>query len=227
MKTEEAVIVALDGMFPDDCFSLVRKLRSGIWGVKIHDLWHRYGSRIVSWLQNVGAERVWVDLKLHDIPKTVKLCARAVRDAGADIVTVHASGDGEMIAAAVETGIHVLGVTVLTSLAPDRVRAIYGLPPELAVPGLARIAWRAGAWGVVCSAQEVSLLNQAQEEAQRKLVVPGTRSPGKEHHDQARVDTPANAVRGGATHLVIGRQLTEARDPKEELARLQEEIKDL
>jgi orotidine-5'-phosphate decarboxylase len=159
---------------------------------------------------------VFLDLKLHDIPSTVEGAARSAARSGAALITVHAAGGAEMVRAAVRgagPGVRVLAVTVLTSLDDAALEAI-GLvgPPEAAVVRLARLAVGAGAGGLVCSPHEVAAVRAAVGPGPL-LVVPGVRPPGTEKGDQARVATPAEAVRAGADVVVIGRPLRLAPDP--------------
>jgi orotidine-5'-phosphate decarboxylase len=159
---------------------------------------------------------VFLDLKLHDIPNTVEGAARSAAASGAALLTVHASGGAEMVRAAVRgagPGVRVLAVTVLTSLDAAALAAI-GLagPPQDAAVRLARLAVEAGARGLVCSPLEVAAVRAAVG-AGPLLVVPGVRPPGAARGDQARVATPAEAVRAGADVLVLGRPLRDAADP--------------
>jgi len=168
---------------------------------------------------------VFLDLKLHDIPNTVEGAARSAAASGASLLTVHAGGGPEMVRAAVrgaarfaelhpeEAPARILAVTVLTSLdepALDRI-GLAG-PPEAAVVRLARLAVEAGARGVVCSPLEVAAVRAALG-PEPLLVVPGVRPAGAARGDQARIATPAEAVRAGADILVVGRPLRDAPDP--------------
>jgi orotidine-5'-phosphate decarboxylase len=155
--------------------------------------------------------RVFVDLKLHDIPTTVGRAARVLGGLGAGFITLHAAGGADMIRAGVEGlaegaagGGHpppvALGVTVLTS-APD----------ASAFPALLQVAMAGGCGGVVCSVRE---LDRVRRSASGLLtVVPGIRLPGSDSHDQARVGGPAEALSAGADVLVVGRAVTAAVDP--------------
>lgn len=159
---------------------------------------------------------VFLDLKLHDIPNTVEGAARAAAASGASLLTVHASGGGHMVSAAVRGAggrLRVLAVTILTSLDDDALAAV-GLagPAEGAAVRLARLAVAAGAAGIVCSPREVASVRAAVGPGPL-LVVPGVRPAGSERGDQARVATPAEAARAGADVLVLGRPLREAPDP--------------
>jgi orotidine-5'-phosphate decarboxylase len=159
---------------------------------------------------------VFLDLKLHDIPNTVEGAARSAARSGASLLTVHASGGPEMVRAAVRgagPGVRILAVTVLTSV-DDATLAAVGLagPAESAVVRLAKLAVAAGAGGIVCSPLEVAAVRAAVG-AGPLLVIPGVRPAGAARGDQARVATPAEAVRSGADVLVIGRPLREGGDP--------------
>ncbi len=166
---------------------------------------------------------VFLDLKLHDIPNTVEGAARSAAASGAALLTVHAAGGTEMIRAAVRGAggkLRVLAVTVLTSLDAAALGEI-GIegPADRAVLRLARLALAAGAGGIVCSPQEVAQVRAAVGPASL-LVVPGVRPAGSAPGDQARVATPAEAVRAGADVLVVGRPLRDAPDPAEAARRI-------
>jgi orotidine-5'-phosphate decarboxylase len=170
---------------------------------------------------------VFLDLKLHDIPNTVEGAARGAARSGASLLTVHAAGGAAMVQAAVRgagPGVRVLAVTVLTSLDAAALDAVgLGGPPEAAVVRLARLAVEAGAGGLVCSPQEVAAVRAAVGPGPL-LVVPGVRPAGAAVGDQARVATPAAAVRAGADVIVVGRPLREAKDPVAAARELAKEI---
>ncbi len=159
---------------------------------------------------------VFLDLKLHDIPATVEGAARSAAATGAALLTIHASGGPEMVRAAVRGAggkVRILAVTVLTSLDAAALERIgLGGPPEAAVVRLARLAVEAGAGGLVCSPHEVAAVRAAVGPGPL-LVVPGVRPAGSARGDQARVATPADAVRAGADVIVVGRPLRDAPDP--------------
>jgi len=162
-------------------------------------------------------KRVFLDLKLHDIPNTVAGAARSAARLGAEFLTVHAAGGQAMVRAAVGSAgaTRILAVTVLTSLADG------ALPPSFPqnahvkdlVVRLAEDALTAGAHGLVCSGAEVHLLRERFGPTPI-LVVPGTRPPGAGSADQARVVTPRAALDAGASWLVVGRAVTSAADPR-------------
>ncbi len=165
--------------------------------------------------------RVFLDLKLHDIPNTVKGAAASAARIGADLLTVHATGGPEMVAAAVE-GIReaggstqVVAVTLLTSLDPADMPPGFTKPFDLhdVAARLTDQALRAGALGVVCAAADVAGL-RARLGREFFSVTPGIRPAGSDAHDQKRVATVESAVRDGASLLVLGRAITAAADPR-------------
>jgi orotidine-5'-phosphate decarboxylase len=164
--------------------------------------------------------RVFLDLKLHDIPNTVRGAAAAAARLGADLLTVHATGGAEMIAAAAE-GIReaggatrIVAVTVLTSLDPAAMPPGFARDFDLSTTGAALLdmAERAGALGIVCSAADLQGVRAALKRP-FFAVTPGIRPSGGPAHDQKRVATIEGAVRDGASLLVLGRAVTAATDP--------------
>lgn len=169
--------------------------------------------------------QVFLDLKWHDIPNTVAGAVERARDLGVAMATVHTLGGPAMLEAAARAagdGLGVVGVTVLTSHTPDSYAAATGRGPVNLldeVGRLADIALQAGLRGVVCSPLEAARV-RSRAPAGAWLVVPGIRRPGDASGDQARTATPADAVRAGATHLVVGRPVLQAADPAGVLADL-------
>jgi len=165
--------------------------------------------------------RVFLDLKLHDIPNTVKGAAASAAKLGADLLTVHATGGAEMIAAAVagirEAGgaTRVVAVTILTSHDPAAMPPGFAKPFDLPATALAltRAAIEAGAAGIVCAAPDLRRLREALG-PDFYAVTPGIRMSGGETHDQKRVATVEGAVHDGASLLVLGRAVTAAADPR-------------
>lgn len=220
------VIIALDGLSLNQAIELVEKVGYRAYAVKIHDLFDRYGSGAIAGLNQAGARKVWVDAKLHDIPKTAENRAKAISDAGAEILTVHASGGVEMIQAAVDAfeG-EVYVVSVLTSLSKEMVKTIYDRSAEVVVGEMARIAFQGGAHGLVCSAEEVRSLSIRSDIGNKlDFIVPGIRPLGADVGDQKRVGTPRDTLRAGADRLVIGRPITEAADPVAAFEAIEKEI---
>ena len=170
---------------------------------------------------SLGPSRVFLDLKLHDIPATVSGAAGALARLGPAMLTVHAAGGTAMIGAAREAlerhsrGVRtmLLAVTVLTSLDAAMLSTL-GIAggPRQQVLRLGRLAMEAGADGLVCSAHEIAPLRDLLG-AEPCLVVPGVRPAGMPAGDQARVATPSEAARAGADWIVVGRPITESADP--------------
>jgi orotidine-5'-phosphate decarboxylase len=164
-----------------------------------------------------GGKRVFLDLKLFDIGATVEAAARAIAAIGVDFLTVH--GDPHVVAAAGrgrgDAPLRILAVTVLTSLDRADLDAMLMAPGDVA--GLtverARRALAAGANGVIASPLEAAAIRALPGAAGRLIVTPGVRPAGADRDDQKRVATPAQAIRAGADHIVVGRPITAAPDP--------------
>jgi orotidine-5'-phosphate decarboxylase len=227
MFTEKKVILAADEFDREGLLEFVKKVGSRVYCVKIHNLYDQFGPGIVKDLKAAGAPRVWVDFKLHDIPNTVKLRAKALGTAGCDIITVHASGGAEMMSAAKEgfgAG-KVYAVTALTSLNDEALNKIYkSNSAEDLVLRLASLVKESGVDGLVCSPKEITAIRSNSDFANLELVIPGIRSAGVSTDDQKRFDTPENALKAGANYLVIGRQITKAENPMEAINLLEQEL---
>jgi len=179
------------------------------------ELYLRYGPDIVASIRGASGVKIFLDLKLHDIPATVTGAARAVARLRPELLTVHAAGGPEVVRAAVEGAPDtiVAAVTVLTSLSQDSLERIGMLGTMSdAVRRLAVLAVESGARGLVCSPQEVAAV-RAEVGPGITLITPGIRPVGASAHDQARTATPEEALRAGADLLVIGRPITGAPDP--------------
>ena len=179
------------------------------------ELYLRYGPGVVASIRGASGVRIFLDLKLHDIPATVTGAARAVARLRPDLLTVHAAGGWEVVRAAVEGApdTAVAAVTVLTSLSQADLDRI-GLNGSMsdAVRRLAVLAVDAGARGLVCSPHEVAAV-RAEVGPGILLITPGIRPAGASANDQARTATPEEALRAGADLLVSGRPITAAPDP--------------
>lgn len=186
------------------------------------------GPRVVEWLHSRG-KRVFLDLKLHDIPNTVEQASASARALGVALLTVHGVGGSAMLSAAVQgagdtTGI--LVVTVLTSMDLSAIRAALGHDVASVndeVMRLAAAARAAGAHGVVCSGAECAAVRVVHGDSLLPLV-PGLRTAGGKTHDQARVVTAAEAARAGAAYVIVGRAVTQAPDPAAAYAALSSEL---
>ncbi len=176
-----------------------------------------------------SGNRVFLDLKLHDIPNTVARAVESARRLGVEWLTVHTVGGGAMLAAAsraAEGEVELLGVTVLTSMTPESLGATTGRTP-LDVAEVARrraaAAFAAGVRGMVCSVWEAPTLRAELGDA-AFLVTPGIRLAEQSVDDQARVATPAKATEAGADMLVVGRAVRAAANPAQALQRIRQEI---
>jgi len=224
------VIVALDVPNEAGALDLVDRLGEDLAFVKVGlELYTREGPAVVRRLRERGL-RVFLDLKLHDIPRTVEGAVQAAVDLDVDLLTVHAAGGRGMVQAAVAavgtSRLRILAVTALTSLLSEDLEEIWGRPVsavEREVVRLASLAWNSGVHGVVASPQEAAAL-RAELGPSALLVTPGIRSAFDLVHDQARVATPADAVAAGADFLVVGRPVTASPDPRAALLRLGREM---
>jgi orotidine-5'-phosphate decarboxylase len=222
MDPRERLIVALDVPTAAAARKIVAAVGDSAHAYKVGmQLYTAEGPSFVRELVGSGY-RVFLDLKYHDIPNTVGAAVREAAQLGVSMLTVHASGGGKMLRSAVDAGqaansdLLVLAVTVLTSLDDNELGKI-GLRGGVLdqVRRLAALAISNGCKGVVASALEASALR---EEFGRDfaIVTPGVRPAGSGPHDQARVVTPAEAIAAGASHIVVGRPITEASDPTAE-----------
>ena len=217
------IILALDEIQNlDEAVKLVKKVGHLVYAVKIHNLYDKFGPDVVRRLKEAGAEKVWVDFKLCDIPNTVRLRAKSI---AADIISVHASGGVKMMQEAVASGKEIFAITMLTSFSASEVEQIYNREVDDAVLTLAKLAKEAGVSGIVCSPQEVKMIRSRSVFKDLKIIVPGIRSSGVDLNDQKRTSTPAEALQNGADYLVIGRQITQAIDPQVETEKICEEIR--
>lgn len=216
------IILAIDEIQDlDEVVALVKKVGHLVHAVKIHNLYDKFGPDIVGILKEAGAEKVWVDFKLYDIPNTGRLRALILN---ADIISVHASGGVKMMKEIVTSGKEIFAVTILTSFSESEVKEIYNREVDDVVLTLTKLALEAGVSGIVCSPQEVKMLREKPELANLKIVVPGVRSSGVNANDQNRVGTPGQAISDGADFLVIGRQITQAKDPVLAISDIQKEL---
>ena len=223
------VIVALDRSSRREALEIVQALGEDAGFYKVgFELYTRTGPDVVSELRSLG-KRVFLDLKLHDIPHTVARAVRAAADLEVELLTVHVAGGPEMMKAAQTAAgedLSLVGVTLLTSLSPNDVESAWGCSIDSIRKEVVRLATLArdnGLAGVVTSPHEASAVRRRL--GPRPLIVtPGIRLPRGKVHDQARTATPHAAVRSGATHLVVGRAVTAATDPAEALAQLRRNL---
>lgn len=227
MEMINPIVIPLDGMTRGIALGLAAKLVDKVWGFKVNDLLIECGVGIIAELKQFG--NVFADPKLHDIPSTVANSMAKLAAAGANLVTVHASGGVEMMRAAVDAagGSKVLAVTVLTSLDEDTAHLIFGNPIKATVLQFARNASLAGVYGVVCSPKELEILGKQPELQFLAKITPGIRPAWHQvGDDQKRVMTPAEAAKLGATLQVIGRPILRADDPLEAVEKTVQEIRE-
>jgi orotidine-5'-phosphate decarboxylase len=215
-------IVALDFPRADLALAMVDQLGDACKFYKVGgELFTAAGPQIVQTLRALGKD-VFLDLKLHDIPNTVRGAARSAAAIGARLLTVHSSGGREMIEAAVEGAgdrCGVLGVTILTSLDAASLRSAWGRKTLEVYGEVLRLAGdcaEAGAHGVVCSGLEAHKIG-AKYGDRLKLLIPGIRAAGGKVDDQKRSVTAHEAAKAGADYIVLGRVVTQAKDPGNEL----------
>ena len=223
------IIVALD-MESKRALELAKKLNPQECKVKVgSQLFTADGPIIIDKLNEIGFD-IFLDLKFHDIPNTVKKAVEAVIKMGVWMLNVHSLGGKEMLRAAYEVVEKVsikpllVGVTVLTSLNDKSLKEVgLGLNTEDQVLLLAELCQTEGLNGVVCSANELSVLRKHLEE-DFLLVTPGIRSSGQESDDQKRISTASEAISNGADYIVIGREISNEIDPSEKIRQILETV---
>jgi orotidine-5'-phosphate decarboxylase len=230
------LVVALDVDSADQALLLVERLRGVAGMFKVgKQLFTAAGPEIVRKIIAMG-ERVFLDLKFHDIPNTVAMAGVEAARLGVSVFNVHAMGGSKMMRAVNEAVTEtaererrarplILGVTVLTSHTHDSLKEV-GIDRKLEdeVVTLARLCAASGLDGVVASPLEIAPIRNAVEDSGFVILTPGVRPAGASLNDQSRVMTPAEAVRAGANFLVIGRPITAADDPVAAAWKILEEI---
>lgn len=226
---KDRIIFALDVPGIDEARRFVGLLKDHVGMFKIGlELFVACGPEVVRAVQESGGKGIFLDLKFHDIPETVKGAMRSASALGADLITVHTSDGQAMMKAAVEASgkSRVLGVTVLTSLSGEAFSEAgidAKFSPESLVLHRAKSAKAAGCAGIVCSGQEARSIRESFG-PDFLIVTPGVRSAHDAIGDQKRVVTPGEAVRNGADYIVVGRPIRKAADPVEAAKRIAGEI---
>lgn len=225
---EPRIIVALDFNSAAQALNLASQLDPGLCRLKVgKELFTTAGPGLVEQFIHQGFD-IFLDLKYHDIPNTVASACKAAAAMGVWMINVHAMGGRKMLSAARDAvasdGTRLIAVTLLTSMGQSDLDDI-GLhgTPEQVVARLAALTRDCGLDGVVCSALEVSRLRQMSG-TDFILVTPGIRLPDHHGDDQKRIATPASAISDGSNYLVIGRPITQARDPRAVLLQINQEI---
>lgn len=231
MNQDEKIIPALDVQSLEQLNFLIKELSGTAKIVKIGmELYYSYGNQIVERLKEQGF-KIFLDLKLHDIPNTIYRSSKTLSKLGVDILNVHAAGGIDMMKAALDgfkecnqNGI-LIGVTQLTSTSQET------LNNEILIPGrtidvvlkYAENVKKAGLQGVVCSALEVEKIKESIG-IDFKCITPGIRPKGTSEDDQVRVVTPKEAIHFGSDYLVIGRSIYQAKSPKMAFENIVKEI---
>jgi orotidine-5'-phosphate decarboxylase len=226
----KAIVVALDFDNSRQTMELVQRLDPSRCRLKVgKELFTSEGPQLVEALQTKGFD-VFLDLKFHDIPNTCAKAVKAAANMGVWMVNVHASGGQRMMEAAREALESfqqkpiLIGVTVLTSMERQDLAGIgLDIDPQEQVKRLAELAKLSGLDGVVCSAQEATMLKQQCGQG-FQLITPGIRPSFAQQGDQRRVMTPAQAKQAGVDYMVIGRPITQAQDPIEALGLIEQEL---
>ena len=228
LQTDPKVIIALDFFSAAETLDFVERLDSRECRLKIgKQLFTSAGPALVKKLVAQGHD-IFLDLKFHDIPNTVAQACRAASDLGVWMVNVHALGGSKMMSAAsaaiASSPTKIIAVTLLTSSDQQEMDEL-GLQgnPETLVLKLAGLAKNSGMDGVVCSASEAIALRR-EIAGEFSLVTPGIRLEADSSDDQKRIVTPGQAIADGASYLVIGRPITQAKDPAAVLKRINREL---
>lgn len=236
MQADERLIVALDFPTLERAKSCVLELGNAVVYYKVGmELYYAAGSEIISFLKG-ESKKIFLDLKLYDIPNTVAHALMVLADLGVDMLNVHASGGKKMMSEAVKT-VHeaarargkeppkLIAVTILTSMDSEQFADLnYKNTIREQVVSLAKLAKEAGMDGVVASPAEAFDVRRACG-PDFLIVTPGVRPAGSALDDQKRVATPASALKNGSTHLVVGRPVTKAEDKRAAALAIAEEIK--
>ena len=230
---DERLIVALDFHTFDDVKILVDELGDSVNFYKVGmELFYSVGAGVVEWLKSQD-KKIFLDLKLHDIPNTVAGGLCSLMNLGANILNVHASGGFTMMKTAAEAlhdeserrGVEcpkLIAITILTSISQAEWCGALKISEQ--VVEFAKLAQAAGLDGVVASPQEAKLIREACGE-KFLIVTPGIRPAGADINDQQRISTPRAALQNGATHLVIGRPIRAAKNPREAAEKILEEMR--
>lgn len=238
MNAKERLIVALDVDTKEEVEFLVNELKDDIGMFKVGlQLYTSMGSEIISYIKSRGG-KVFLDLKLHDIPNTVSETVRVLTKSGVDMMNVHSQGGLAMMKLAKETSLKtaeelgidaplLIAVTILTSLGDTEVEEIgYKKSAKEMVEHLGLLTDEAGLDGVVCSPLEAGIIKNACRDG-FITVTPGVRPAGEDIGDQKRITTPGQAIKGGSTYIVVGRPITKAENVKEAARKIVAEMEGL
>ena len=220
----EKIIIALDGMDKNHVFTLLEKIPEIVW-VKVGlELFVSEGPEVLSMLRDKG-KKIFLDLKFHDIPSTVAKACFVASQTGAEFISLHTCAGMKALKMANEAAQEgaakvnlmppkLLGITILTSWTSESFSSdlLINQSIDQRVKHLAKIASNSGLGGCVCSPKEVQFLREAYPES-FELITPGIRPLGSDVNDQSRVSDASEAIKMGASKLVIGRAITQSNDP--------------
>ena len=220
----EKIIIALDGMDKNHVFTLLEKIPEIVW-VKVGlELFVSEGPEVLSMLKDKG-KKIFLDLKFHDIPTTIAKACFAASQTGAEFISLHTCAGMKALKMANEAAQEgaakvnlmppkLLGITILTSWTSESFSSdlLINQSIDQRVKHLAKIASNSGLGGCVCSPKEVQFLREAYPQS-FELITPGIRPLGSDVNDQSRVSDASEAIRMGASKLVIGRAITQSNDP--------------
>ena len=231
----DKIIVALDGMDSDNVFNFIKNVKDLVW-VKIGlELFVQTGPDIIKRLKDMNL-KIFLDLKFHDIPATMGGACRRAAFLGAELISVHACAGSVALKEAQDcanegansAGLYsptLLGITVLTSWSGNKMQEELAIRQGIKerVLYLTRLSKKIGLGGCVCSPKEIILLRK-EFPLPFMIVTPGIRRKGSSSDDQIRIENPAEAIRRGASKLVIGRPITKSESPEKEFSDFCEEI---
>ena len=214
------IIVAIDKNSETEAYELSKELRGHIGAIKLGlEYFDTFGPEGIIKIQNLDIP-IFLDLKIHDIPQTVKKTIDTISSLKPAILNIHALGGKKMMEYALDAvsksspATYLIAVSILTSLDNDDLRMMgIDISTKKIVSNLAKLAKEIGLSGVVCSSEEIKMVRESCGK-NFKIIVPGIRPEGSNKNDQKRVMTPKEAIILGADHLVIGRPITESKDPK-------------
>lgn len=224
MQPRDRLVVALDASRRDDILRMADLLHetAGVFKIGLQ-AFIANGPALVREVVARG-ERVFLDLKIHDIPNTARHALAEVAALGVAMTTVHTAGGRAMLQDCAHDSLLVLGVTVLTSLdEAELCRIGFSATPAEAVVTLARLAKSAGLRGVVASPLEIASIREACG-SDFVILTPGIRPAGADSGDQRRTMTPRAAIEAGADYIVVGRPITDAADPRSAASKIVEEM---
>lgn len=238
MRKDKPIIVALDVFTRKEAQSLVENLVEHVSIFKIgHQLFLKEGMDIIHMIQDKGAE-VFLDLKFHDIPSVISNAIEVAFNEKIYMLTMHSLGGRAMLEQVVKKVEMLssegkgrmpilLGVTILTSLDEEKLKEMgFSLPMKQQVLKLAKISEECGLGGIVCSGEEISLIRDNTKE-NFIIVTPGVRLEKLSSDDQERIITVEDAIKRGADYLVMGRSITESKEPKKKLELILEKLNKL